>query len=87
MPCSLDDLGHSLVLQRRRGRVLLNLRAAVMRGRVTPLGMSQGCGRRATMLRPRRRLVEQDEVLLRGLHGRELMRGWCRQARRTGGKP
>ena len=37
------------------------------------------------------RLIEQDEVLLMGRQVQmlqlQLLRGWCRQARDTGGKP
>jgi hypothetical protein len=89
MSGSLDDAGNSLVLQRRQRREKL-----VVARWLAVVYTSVG-GRlrdRAVRLTLSDRLIEQDEVLL----GRQvqvlmlllqLLRGWGRQARRTGGKP
>jgi len=85
VPCSLYDLRNAVVLQSRgRRSLLVRLR---LRLRLTPV--CGGLWRRAARLMTIRRRIEQDEVLMMrwekwlclGLRGR------CRQAGGTGGKP
>ena len=93
VPCGLDDAGNSLVLQRRRRDLLLLVELVVAMLLVGLVYTSVG-GRlrdRAVRLTMFDRLIEQDEVLLwrqvqMGLM-LQLVRGWCRQAGGTGGRP
>lgn len=91
MPCGLDDVGNSLILQRRRqGLLMLRMRKKRLVGLVytSDGGRLRDCAvARLTIFD---RLIVQDKVLL----GRQiqlllvqLLRGRCRQARSTGGKP
>lgn len=84
----LDEICNSRVLQRRRSRGLLRkelLAAMLLISIHTSVGGVLGSRAiRLTVLLDR--LIEQDEVLLKVLL-MQLLRGWCRQARGTGGKP
>lgn len=94
VPCSLDDVCNSLVLERGRGSLLLlsrkKLRLLATMLLIVVVYTSVG-GDRAVRLTLFDRLIEQDEVLLVGgqiqMLELQLLRGWGRQARRTGGKP
>lgn len=90
VPCCVDDVCNSLVLQRRRGRGLLRKELGTML--LISVHNSGGVLRDgAIMLRVFDRLIEQDKVLLVvwqiELLKLLLMCRLCRQARRTGGKP
>lgn len=92
MPGCLDDVRNSLVLQRRRRRGLLReerLTRLLTEIHTSVGGRLAGWAIKLTGLLDR--LIEQDKVLLMGRQIQmlkvQLLRGWCRQARRTGGKP
>jgi hypothetical protein len=94
VPGSVDDLSNTLVLQVCLGAVgrsetllvLLLILAMLLLTKSSQGLLWLGLTVMAIMA-PGWRLVEQDEVLLRGLALWELLRGWCRQAGRTGRKP
>lgn len=92
MPCGLDDAGNSLVLQRRRrGLLRVELLAAMLLVGLVYTSVGRRLRDRAIRWTLFDRLIEQDEVLLVRRQVQmlqlQLLRGWGRQARRTGGKP
>lgn len=90
MPCCLDDLLYAVILKSRRCARITTADArviAVERSKGGCCGGRRG-GRAVNGYSRGLRRVEQDEVLLRrALKAVLLLRGWCRRARRTGGKP
>lgn len=93
VPCGLDDVGNSLILQgRRRGLLREKRKVAMLLAGLVYTSVGGRLRGRAVRLTMFDRLIEQDEVLLvrrqvQMLLQLQLLRGWCRQARRTGGKP